>query len=163
MSIMENQVSVQSGSELRIIAISTGSTLQGDVAGSYPERIDSEGYWCYEPLLEDYHFRPLDWRDGLDKEGGSGKYSAADDTRQSLDAGIDVGPFAYRYCLDMGKVGPAVGPTATAEPSRHERYHFYSVLWVETIGGIMYRKAAGRVPREIWELNCGEPTKIVLG
>lgn len=163
MTIMENEAPVQSGSELKMIAISTGSASQGDVAASYPEKIDSQGYWCYGPSWEDYHFRPLDWRDDLDNGGGSGKFSAADDTRQSLDAGIDVGPFSYRYCRDMRYIGPAVGPRTPAEPDQPERYHFYNVLWVETIEGVMYRKAVGRVPREIWELNCGEPTKIVLG
>lgn len=181
MAIMESEASVKSGSEIKMIAISTGSALHKDVAESYPERIDSQGYWCYEPMLEDYHFRPLDWRDGLDNAGGKRKFSAADDTQSSVDAGIDVGPFASHSCQKRrhsssirdwkdamiqkyrNKIGPAVGPTPPAAPNPPERYHFYNVLWVETIDGVMYRKAAGRVPKEIWELNCGEPTKIVLG
>lgn len=181
MAIMENEASVKSGSELKMIAISTGSALHENVAESYPERTDSQGLWCYEPLSEDYHFRPLDWRDGLDKAGGKRKFSAADDTQSTIDAGIDVGQFSSqlrlkrRYSSSIrdwksamiqkfrNKIGPAVGPTPPAAPNPPERYHFCNVLWVETIDGVMYRKAAGRVPKEIWELNCGEPTKIVLG
>lgn len=163
MTIMENNVSVQSGSPLKMIAISTGSASQRDVARSYPEMIDSRGYWRYGPLLEFYHFRPLDCHDGLDNGGSSGKFSAADDTRQSLSAGIDVGPFASRYCLDRSNTSPSVGPKTPEGSNEPERYHFYNVLWVETFEGVMYRKAAGRVPKDIWELNCGEPTEIVLG
>lgn len=165
MTVMENNASVQSGSELKMIAISTGSALQRDVAKSYPEMIDSRGYWRYGPLLEYYHFRPLDRRDAcsLDNGAGSEKLSAADDTQRSLDAGIDVGPFAYPRRPGTSNESPAVRQTAPGGSNKPERYHFYNVLWVETIKGVMYRKAAGRVPKEIWELNCGEPTKIVLG
>ncbi|KAJ8110841.1 hypothetical protein OPT61_g6421 [Boeremia exigua] len=49
------------------------------------------------------------------------------------------------------------------EGSSGWEYHFYNVLWVECKNGIMYRRAAGRVPKVIWEENCTEPTKIVLG
>lgn len=163
MTIMENEASVQPGSELKMIAISTGSALQSDVAASYPEGIDSQGYWCYGHLLEDYHFRPLDWRGSPDNRGGSGKFSAFKDTQQSLDAGIDVGPFPFHYFPSLRNKSRAVEPTAPSGSNQPERYHFYNVLWVETIEGVMYRKAAGRVPKEVWELNCGEPTEIVLG
>ena len=47
-------------------------------------------------------------------------------------------------------------------PSGRE-YHFYDVLWVEHEGEIMYRRAAGRVPKIIWEAICAGPTEIVLG
>jgi len=164
MTIMEDKTSIQSGSELKMIAISTGGAFQEDVARCYPERIDSRRIWYYGPFSERYHFRPRDGRD-LDNGGGSGKLSAVADTRQSLDAGIDVGPFAYRHCPKVSDARPAVMPTAPAPAGSNqpERYHFYNVLWVETIEEVMYRKAAGRVPKEIWELNCGEPTEVVLG
>lgn len=161
MTIMENTSSVQSGSELEMVAISTGSALQSDVAASYPEKIDSDGYWCYRRSSEQYRFKPLDWHGGLDIGAGEGEFSAADSARQSLNSGIDVGPFAS--CHRPDNTGATVGATASAGSDRPERYHFYNILWVETIDGVMYRKAVGRVPKEVWELNCGEPTKIVLG
>lgn len=163
MTVMENKIAPQSGSELKMIAISTGSAFQRDVAGSYPEMIDSRGYWRYGPLLEEYRFQPLGGLDGLDHGDSDGELSAADDTQQSLDARIDVGPFAYRGDRSTGKPKSVLGRKTPAESNEPERYHFYNVLWVETIDGVMYRKAAGRVPSEIWELNCGEPTEIVLG
>ena len=42
-------------------------------------------------------------------------------------------------------------------------YRFYNVLWIERKGDIAYRRAAGRVPKAIWEANCTGPTKIILG
>ncbi|GAB1312294.1 hypothetical protein MFIFM68171_02504 [Madurella fahalii] len=42
-------------------------------------------------------------------------------------------------------------------------YHLYNVLWVEYIEGVAYRKAAGRVTKEIWEANCSELKKVILG
>jgi hypothetical protein len=42
-------------------------------------------------------------------------------------------------------------------------YHFYNVLWIERKGVIAYRRAAGRVPKVIWEANRTEPAKVILG
>lgn len=148
LTVMEDGATIQSGSQLEMIAISSGSAFYPDIDKSYPERIDGRAFWKYERNSDEYHFKPLGWHDERDNSGGVGKFSAEDDTRQSLDAGIDVGPFA-RMGLHM-------------QPEDSD-YHFYNVLWVETIEGVMYRKAAGRVPKEIWDLNCGETVKVVLG
>lgn len=148
MTIMEDAATIQPGSQLEMIAISTGSAFYPDIDKSYPERIDGRAFWKYERNSDEYHFRPLGWHDGRDNSDGVGNFSAEDDTRQSLDAGIDVGPFA--------RMGVHMQP-------EDSDYHFYNVLWVETIEGVMYRKAAGRVRKEIWDLNCGETVKVVLG
>jgi hypothetical protein len=42
-------------------------------------------------------------------------------------------------------------------------YYFYNVLWIERKGDIAYRRAAGRVPKAVWEENRLEPSKVVLG
>ncbi|KAI4959995.1 hypothetical protein J4E86_001614 [Alternaria arbusti] len=42
-------------------------------------------------------------------------------------------------------------------------YRFYNVLWVEREEGVAYRRAAGRVPKAIWDANCTPLTKIILG
>jgi len=42
-------------------------------------------------------------------------------------------------------------------------YHFYNVLWIERRGQIAYRRAAGRVPKEVWDAECSPPMKIILG
>lgn len=95
------------------------------------------------------------------------KLSAAENTRHSPDAGVDAEPFApYNGKLGDGETTDeefAAGPNLPLESSQPDRYHFYNVLWVETIDDVMYRKVAGRVPKEIWEQNGREPRKIVLG
>ncbi|KAH7147098.1 heterokaryon incompatibility protein-domain-containing protein [Dactylonectria estremocensis] len=45
----------------------------------------------------------------------------------------------------------------------NEIYQFYNVLWIERKDGVAYRKAAGRVPKTIWEANCSSPARVVLG
>jgi len=49
------------------------------------------------------------------------------------------------------------------EGSDGREYHFYNVLWVERKEGIAYRRAAGRVPKAIWDANCTPLTKVILG
>lgn len=154
------------GREIKTIAISTGSALQRDVAESYPEMIDSQGFCLYGPSLQRYDYYTNDDITATahtQYHYYTGRITAAAHTQESIDAGIDVGPFAYRHFSDRSNASPAAKQTVTAEMNQPELYHFYNVLWVETVDGVMYRKAVGRVPKEIWELNCGDPTKIVLG
>lgn len=160
MRIMEDRAGVRSGSKLEMIAISTGDAFYGDAKRSYPEWIDSHGRWSWGRKYGgiqygDYLFRPLDWHDDQDGGGGVSNFSAEVDTRKSLDAGIDVGPFARLFAFPYLESAETIFGGNT--------YQFYNVLWVETIDGVMYRKAAGRVRKEIWELNCGEDTEVVLG
>lgn len=42
-------------------------------------------------------------------------------------------------------------------------YEFYNVLWVDWIQGIAYRKACGRVKRNIWEELTGGKVEVTLG
>jgi hypothetical protein len=51
----------------------------------------------------------------------------------------------------------------TRHNQRTETYHFYNVLWIERENNIAYRRAAGRVPKAIWEKNCTGPMKVILG
>ncbi|KAI5865422.1 heterokaryon incompatibility protein-domain-containing protein [Durotheca rogersii] len=44
-----------------------------------------------------------------------------------------------------------------------KRCHFYNVLWIERKDRIAFRRACGRVPRDIWEANASGPTHVVLG
>jgi hypothetical protein len=62
-------------------------------------------------------------------------------------------------CLEVKKEMKLYG----VEGSNGLEYHFYNVLWVERKGEIVYRCAAGRVPKTIWDANCTPPTEIVLG
>ncbi|KAK8109166.1 heterokaryon incompatibility protein-domain-containing protein [Apiospora sp. TS-2023a] len=190
LQLMDGTTEARPGSDLDLIAISTGSAPYSDGDRSYQEGIDGTGAWTYtwfdreRRRQKKYYFKPLD--SPLDSAMDPPMDSPAfpdrlvpsslspsippeskpflDETRRNIEAGIDVGPFARRWVamVDGGKGtgGGGEEPETTDEP---ERYQFYNVLWVEIVDGIMYRKAAGRVPKEIWEENCGEPERIVLG
>ncbi len=47
--------------------------------------------------------------------------------------------------------------------SPEEIYYYYNVLWVERKGEISYRRAAGRVRKEIWEDNRSGLVNVILG
>jgi hypothetical protein len=42
-------------------------------------------------------------------------------------------------------------------------YEFYNVLWVEWRDGIAYRKAVGRVVKDIWRVKATRDVDLVLG
>jgi len=42
-------------------------------------------------------------------------------------------------------------------------YEFFNVLWVEWKDGVAYRKALGRVFKEVWEAQALEEVGLVLG
>lgn len=74
-------------------------------------------------------------------------------------AGLDQGPF---FRKDFGCTKNLTDEDLPLE-WREKNYDFYNVLWVWTSGDVMYRKAAGRVPKDVWDKNCGPPQKITLG
>jgi hypothetical protein len=42
-------------------------------------------------------------------------------------------------------------------------YEFYNVFWIELVGGIAYKKATGRVWKEVWDRQGAESVDLVLG
>lgn len=48
-------------------------------------------------------------------------------------------------------------------PKDEPFYQFYNVLWITWEGGIAYRKALGRVRKEVWERQSLEVVNFVLG
>lgn len=78
---------------------------------------------------------------------------------ETTTAGLDQGPF---FRKGFGCTKNRVEQDLPLE-WRDKKYDFYNVLWVWKSGDVMYRKAAGRVPKDIWEKNCGPPQKITLG
>jgi hypothetical protein len=56
-----------------------------------------------------------------------------------------------------------VAPLQTKDSDSGGDYHFFNVLWIERKGDVAYRRAAGRVPKAVWEENCSKPIKVVLG
>lgn len=139
--IMNAETRPPPGVKLDMIAISTGSI---------PTRLEAARF------SEKYHDRLKRWDDLM----GFGQSGDASDTppftkteKATGQLGDDKGSFrkskAYQGCLRYLKsLNTCV---------------FYNVLWVESINGIMYRKAAGRVKKDVWQQNCGSPQRIVLG
>jgi len=75
-----------------------------------------------------------------------------------------------RVCRSKGN-GAWRGPKIGRRPAPRSRpwdidqgdYYFYNVLCIERKDGIAYRRAAGRVAKEIWESSGSEKVKVILG
>lgn len=157
--LMNDQIDISLGMEVQTISISTGSTTNKEAGRSYEEQIDRIG--CWGDAGTHYHFSSM--ASGA-KQDPKSEYSPFKGEPR------DRGPLFHLYggiCPQQTEPGEAwEADTQDEEPltgKDAERYEFHNILWVETRDGIMYRKAAGRVPKEIWEKNCGEPEQIVLG
>lgn len=100
----------------------------------------------------------------------SGSVSCAD-LESAFEEGVDrVGRYSYRHGLTtvvFQRVPERDAEKVTSHPTKDGKtgggYHFYNVLWIERKGGVAYRRAAGRVPKVVWEENCSEPVRVVLG
>lgn len=167
--LMDDQTHIRPGMEIQTISISTGSTTVKEASCSYEEQIDRVGCWANDK--GHFHFSSVA---SNKKQDGKSEYDPS--------RGKDRGPFfqlygglcqretARRDAWEAQKLAlrdPFVACFFKEEDpwteKELERYEFHNILWVETRDGIMYRKAAGRVPKEIWEENCEEPEEIVLG
>ncbi|KAK7937335.1 uncharacterized protein PG986_014203 [Apiospora aurea] len=153
----ESRPKIRSG--LKLIAISTGSMPFAHADLPYQETVDSTGSWAYPWINGSLREKRYEF----DTHNSFSRRSR-DKTRQDIAAGIDVGPFARLWASDINKLkDDGAGGESPETVNQPEQYQFYNVLSVRAIDGIMYRMAAGRVPKDIWERNCGEPEKIVLG
>lgn len=157
---------------VRVVAISRGSCSYRDAVSTYEARVDGSGCYRYDDLNGDhFHFESSSTsgpRNPEVREAGAADAKPAqplwfrghpspvftENTQSGRDQGplFDPGCFRKRWC---GAYPPSEWDDKT--------YEFYNVLWVETRGNITYRKAAGRVSRDIFEQNCGAPETIVLG
>ncbi|KAH8725653.1 heterokaryon incompatibility protein-domain-containing protein [Phaeosphaeriaceae sp. PMI808] len=132
---------VEPGEEVELIAISTGSVSCAELESAFEEKIDRVGSYSYRRGLQTIWFEQ------------SPPFISQDKTRQAWrSARGNRSPDAERDDSDLMKDGDSGGD-----------YHFYNVLWIERQGDIAYRRAAGRVPKVIWEENCSKPIKVVLG
>lgn len=48
-------------------------------------------------------------------------------------------------------------------PKAHPYYEYYYVLWIEWADGVAYRKALGRVEKDVWEAQDRESIELTLG
>ncbi|KAF1970547.1 HET-domain-containing protein [Bimuria novae-zelandiae CBS 107.79] len=152
---------VEPGEGIELIAISTGSVAYAELESAFEEKIDRVGSYSYRHELRTIWFEQVlssgsienDSEDEMSRWWKSHPCMFPDNTRQAWrSARGNRSPDAERRASNPVKDGNSRGD-----------YHFYNVLWIERQGDIAYRRAAGRVPKVIWEENCSKPIKVVLG
>jgi hypothetical protein len=94
--------------------------------------------------------------DGLDSSG---------ETLQDLTNAIELVEIARGGCSETpdeysSNIEEIMHPE---RPKKGQWYEYYWVMWVGWIDGIAYRKGLGRVQRQIWEEQRGEPFDLMLG
>ncbi|KAF2674530.1 HET-domain-containing protein [Microthyrium microscopicum] len=101
----------------------------------------------------------------------SGKWSGVVRLHQREDA-KDVGRSIELVAVSVGH-GPEKEPAhevhglvewrCKERPRNGTEYHFYNVLWIERKGDVAYRRAAGRIAKDVWESCDSRPVDLILG
>ncbi|KAI0019651.1 heterokaryon incompatibility protein-domain-containing protein [Xylariomycetidae sp. FL0641] len=142
------------GARLTTVAVSTGSCRHDDTKDCYEEQVYRRGVFGRGPdratfSPRSHRFRAIEieerWRRKVSGEAFVDSYTCYAGKRP-----YDVPP-------------GFVSRSLSEEYGEGETYEFYNVLWVEWRGGVAYRRACGRVPKHIWELNASSPEDIILG
>lgn len=84
----------------------------------------------------------------------------------SLTTELPSGPRIELVAISRGQIPNNLTADAPLEerPKMSKLYEFYNALWIEWKDGIAYRKAHGRVRRDMWEKHRGlETVALVLG
>ncbi|KAI1483745.1 heterokaryon incompatibility protein-domain-containing protein [Daldinia eschscholtzii] len=156
--VMDDNTSVKAQETVEVVAISQGSSTLSDAALAYEETVDRLVCYrfgrtnithCHFTETNNFQNETVLW----DKQGKSECYKMMEKEADSR----DQGPF-FRKDLHCRRPRECAPPKEWKDKS----YEFYNVLWVERRGDFMERKAAGRVPKEIWEQNQGELQNIRL-
>lgn len=201
---MDDDVGIESGQIVQLMAISRGSTSYSKAAVLYEERVDRVACFRFSSLGGDhFHFglpesvlkmqgdlaTTNEWSGGPDSDRAKRREHSApprivkrnaagsihiihDDwgrdpesdsecykSMETKTSQLDQGPF---FSKGFGCTKNQVDQDLPLE-WMDKSYDFYNILWVWRSGDVMYRKAAGRVPKDIWEKNCGPSQKITLG
>jgi hypothetical protein len=110
---------------------------------------DSRGYWV--GVIESWYMRGSEYKCG---------------TPCKLVA-ISEGSAKRNHRNKYGPDYPSIQPfhEMNRDPvfEKLEEYSFYNVLWIEWIGGIAYRQAAGRVLKEAWDRQSITSVSVILG
>lgn len=157
--LMDDNKGIKTQQTVEVVAISRGSASRMEAALAYEETVDRlacykfrgiDGDHCHFALTESFQQEPVYCY-------GKSKSECYKSMEEEAD-GRDQGPFFLKgmSCCAPFRRSPPRG-------WRHESYDFYNVLWVESRGGFMERKAVGRVPKAIWEQNQGGLQSIRLG
>lgn len=177
MKVMDGSPELDAGQTVELIAISRGSCSYLEAASTYEATVDRLGCLTFNSMGRlHYHF-----------DSSSGGFMP--ETQPRINETVVLDPNAYlgpmlrdSQCesgIPLSKVfaenrqsGRDLGPLCLQDDGgrlllpgdwRTKVYEFYNVMWVETIDNILYRRAVGRVPKDIWEKNCGQEKTIILG
>jgi ankyrin repeat protein len=152
---------VEPGEEIELIAISTGSASRTELESAFEEKIDRIGTYSYRRGLRTIGFDRI-------IPGSSVEYNSEHEMLgilRNFDCSYHANkPQPKRSVRGNTSLGAKrEGPNPVRDGDSRGDYYFYNVLWIERKGDIAYRRAAGRVPKVIWEENCSKPIKVVLG
>ncbi|KAI1504032.1 heterokaryon incompatibility protein-domain-containing protein [Biscogniauxia marginata] len=177
--VMDDNKNIEAHQTVEVIAILQGSSSLIEAAVTYEEMVDRLACYRIGGINSDHcHFaltRNFQQEQGRgENEDDTSEESIADSAvacyhekgmksecykNMEKEANrLDQGPF-FLNDIDCSKFQDDVLPREWKDRS----YDFYNVLWVERKDNFMERKAAGRVPKDIWEKNQGAPRKIRLG
>lgn len=161
MRVMDDITELAATQFIDVVAISRGSCSYLAAASTYEATVDRVGCYRFESLNGDhYHFdSSVSTQAGKTPKISSWPLPCSPVVTENRQPGRDQGPL---FPIDGCGMHSGYGEKLP-EAWRDKTYDFYNVLWVQTVDGIMYRKAAGRVSKDIWETSCGPPRKIVLG
>lgn len=159
-----DDTAVNAGDLVELIAVSIGVVNGNDAAGDEADKM-------YKQPMEPYaHERQrveaLENRKPMEYVFGTLPYFTSD---YSGEYGVDISCFTLsplRKCIIMlttfQELEEEMEAYGTEGPCGRE-YHFYNVLWIERRDQIAYRRAAGRVPKEVWDAVCSPPMQIIIG
>ncbi|KAI1659377.1 heterokaryon incompatibility protein-domain-containing protein [Daldinia decipiens] len=154
--VMNDNENIKAQQTVELIAISQGSSSFMEAAVAYEETVDRLA--CYQFRRDHCHFALTESFQQKIAYFGDSRSECYKSMEKEADE-RDQGPFflkninCYHFYDEEG----------LPKEWRHENYDFYNVLWVERRGDFMERKAAGRVPKAIWEQNQGALQSIKLG
>ncbi|ETS82039.1 hypothetical protein PFICI_07041 [Pestalotiopsis fici W106-1] len=159
--VMDDDAVIESGQTIQLVAISKGSTSRREAAQTYEVYVDNCGYYNAGNVQYQFESVASTWR--ISEESIDDAIGSAVPSQKERSHTTCVGSENEKTTPDLGKLNSKNVESRKLSGWGDEIYFFYNVLWVETIDGVMYRKAAGRIPEDIWEQTCGIPQRIVLG
>ncbi|KAK0667873.1 heterokaryon incompatibility protein-domain-containing protein [Cercophora samala] len=142
----DNDNEIKPGQGVELMAISTGSMGWEEVSSSYEENVDIFKSFSYKG--GNVHMFEQD--------------PPLDDDDDDDDTDSESSPLTFRPRRAV-VVETAYSQTDRPWACGDEDYRFYNVLWIERRGEVAYRRAAGRVVKGVWEANCREKSRVVLG
>jgi ankyrin repeat protein len=144
---------ITGGEEIELIAISSGSVNYEDLDSAFQEAVDRHQMWRYPSTSTEF------WR----VLPGASRNPSWEERRGNASISYLINPMLESNVSNERTDHYQKRHVSRAHKQMTGVYHFYNVLWIERDGDIAYRRAAGRVPKAIWDKSCTGPVKVILG